>query len=99
MTNAEILSHIDHTVLKPDTKWEQVAQICEEALKYHTASVCIPSYFVAKARKAYPALNICTVIGFPIGYTPAAAKAAETVEAVKNGADEIDMVDCKKVTR
>ena len=92
MTNAEILSHIDHTVLKPDTKWEQVAQICEEALKYHTASVCIPSYFVAKARKAYPALNICTVIGFPIGYTPAAAKAAETVEAVKNGADEIDMV-------
>ena len=92
MTNAEILSHIDHTVLKPDTKWEQVAQICEEALKYHTASVCIPSYFVAKARKAYPALNICTVIGFPIGYTPAAAKAAETAEAVKNGADEIDMV-------
>ena len=92
MTNAEILSHIDHTVLKPDTKWEQVAQICEEALKYHTASVCIPSYFVAKARQAYPALNICTVIGFPIGYTPAAAKAAETAEAVKNGADEIDMV-------
>ncbi|MBR5372049.1 MAG: deoxyribose-phosphate aldolase [Oscillospiraceae bacterium] len=92
MTNSEILAHIDHTVLKPDTKWEQVAQICEEALRYHTASVCIPSYFVAKARKTYPALNICTVIGFPIGYTPAEAKAAETRIAAENGADEIDMV-------
>ena len=92
MTNQEILAHIDHTVLKPDTVWAQVQQICGEAMQYHTASVCIPSYFVAKARKAYPALNICTVIGFPIGYTPAAAKAAETAEAVKNGADEIDMV-------
>ena len=92
MTNSEILAHIDHTVLKPDTKWEQVAQICEEALRYHTASVCIPSYFVAKARKSYPALNICTVIGFPIGYTPAEAKAAETRIAAENGADEIDMV-------
>jgi len=92
MTNSEILAHIDHTVLKPDTVWAQVAQICEEALQYHTASVCIPSYFVAKARKTYPALNICTVIGFPIGYTPAAAKAAETKIAAENGADEIDMV-------
>ena len=92
MTNSEILAHIDHTVLKPDTKWEQVAQICEEALRYHTASVCIPSYFVAKARKSYPALNIRTVIGFPIGYTPAEAKAAETRIAAENGADEIDMV-------
>jgi deoxyribose-phosphate aldolase len=92
MTNEAILAHIDHTVLKPDTTWAQVSQICEEALRYHTASVCIPSYFVAKAREAYPALKICTVIGFPIGYTPAAAKAAETAAAVENGADEIDMV-------
>lgn len=92
MTNAEILAHIDHTVLKPDTKWENIAQICEEALKFHTASVCIPSYYVARARKEYPNLNICTVIGFPLGYVPAAVKAAETAEAVQSGADEIDMV-------
>ena len=68
MTNAEILSHIDHTVLKQDAKWEDVAQICEEALRYHTASVCIPSYYVKRAKSQFPALNVCTVIGFPLGY-------------------------------
>lgn len=92
MTNAEILAHIDHTVLKQDAKWEDIAQICEEALTYHTASVCIPSYYVARARETYPELNICTVIGFPNGYVPAEIKAAETTLAVQNGADEIDMV-------
>ena len=92
MTNAEILSHIDHTILKPDAKWEDVAQICEEALTYHTASVCIPSFWVRKAKETYPALNVCTVIGFPLGYQPASVKQFEAAEAVADGADEIDMV-------
>ncbi|MBQ6042321.1 MAG: deoxyribose-phosphate aldolase [Oscillospiraceae bacterium] len=92
MTNAEILSHIDHTVLKQDAKWEDIAQICEEALRYGTASVCIPSYYVRRAKTAYPALNVCTVIGFPLGYQPGNVKAFEAAEAVSDGADEIDMV-------
>ncbi|MCQ2406947.1 MAG: deoxyribose-phosphate aldolase [Oscillospiraceae bacterium] len=92
MTNAEILSHIDHTVLKATAKWEDIAQICEEALQYHTASVCIPSYWVKQAHETYPALNICTVVGFPLGYSTAAAKAAEAEEAIRLGASEIDMV-------
>ena len=92
MTNAEILSHIDHTILKPDAKWNDIAQICEEALTYHTASVCIPSYWVSRAKAAYPALNVCTVIGFPLGYQPASVKQFEAAEAVSDGADEIDMV-------
>lgn len=92
MTNQEILSHIDHTILKADTKWEDIARICEEAQTYHTASVCIPPYYVERAKKAYPALNVCTVIGFPLGYQPADIKAAETAKAVSDGADEIDMV-------
>lgn len=92
MTNAEILSHIDHTVLKQDAKWKDIAQICEEALRYGTASVCIPSYYVRRAKTAYPALNVCTVIGFPLGYQPGAVKAFEAAEAVSDGADEIDMV-------
>ncbi|MCR4761705.1 MAG: deoxyribose-phosphate aldolase [Oscillospiraceae bacterium] len=92
MTNAEILSYIDHTVLKQDAKWEDIAQICEEALRYGTASVCIPSYYVRRAKTAYPALNVCTVIGFPLGYQPGNVKAFEAAEAVSDGADEIDMV-------
>ena len=92
MTNAEILSHIDHTVLKPDAKWESVAQICTEAMQYHTASVCIPPCWVKTAREAFPQLNICTVIGFPLGYQTASVKAAETKQAIEDGADEIDMV-------
>ena len=77
MTNAEILSHIDHTVLKADAKWENIAQICEEALRYHTASVCIPPWYVGRAKKTYPRLNVCTVVGFPLGYEESAAKAQE----------------------
>ncbi len=92
MTNAEILSHIDHTLLKPDAKWNDIARICEEALRYHTASVCIPSAWVQEAHLTYPDLNICTVIGFPLGYQPKAVKAYETLEARTCGAGEIDMV-------
>ena len=92
MTNAEILSHIDHTVLKADAKWEDIAQICEEALRYHTASVCIPPWYVAKAKQTYPKLNVCTVVGFPLGYEESAAKAQEAGLALAAGAREIDMV-------
>ncbi len=92
MTNAEILSHIDHTILKADAKWEDVAQICEEALQYHTASVCIPPWYVARAKQTYPELNICTVVGFPLGYEESAAKAQEAALALAAGAREIDMV-------
>ncbi|MBQ8920910.1 MAG: deoxyribose-phosphate aldolase [Oscillospiraceae bacterium] len=92
MTNAEILSHIDHTILKPDAKWEDIAAICAEALQYHTASACIPPYWVAAAHKAFPALNICTVIGFPLGYQHFSVKAAETALAFAQGAREIDTV-------
>ena len=92
MTTAEILSHIDHTVLKADAKWEDIAQICEEALQYHTASVCIPAWYVARAKENYPELNVCTVVGFPLGYTETAAKAKETELALAAGAAEIDMV-------
>lgn len=92
MTNQEILSHIDHTILKPDAKWENVAQICEEGMQYHTASVCIPSCYVQRAKERFPELNVCTVIGFPLGYQPAAVKVFEAEQTVRDGADEIDMV-------
>lgn len=92
MTNAWILNHIDHTSLKPDAKWKDIAQLCEEALQYHTASVCIPSYYVKRAKTEFPALNICTVIGFPLGYQPAAVKVFEAQQAAADGATEIDMV-------
>ena len=92
MTNAEILSHIDHTVLKADAKWEDIARICEEALRYHTASVCIPPWYVARAKQTYPELNVCTVVGFPLGYEESAAKAQEAGLALAAGAREIDMV-------
>ncbi len=92
MTNQEILSHIDHTLLKADAAAEQIARLCEEAVIYRTASVCIPASYVRFARGKFPELNICTVIGFPLGYSTAAAKCFEAEDAVKNGADEIDMV-------
>ena len=92
MTNQEILSHIDHTLLKADAAAEQIARLCEEAVIYRTASVCIPASYVRFARGKFPELNICTVIGFPLGYSTATAKCFEAEDAVKNGADEIDMV-------
>lgn len=92
MTNVEILSHIDHTVLKADAKWDDIARICEEALQYHTASVCIPQWYVTQAKKTYPELNVCTVVGFPLGYMESDAKAKEAELALAAGAAEIDMV-------
>lgn len=92
LTNQEILSHIDHTCLKADAKWENIAKLCREAETYGTASVCIPQYYVKRVKSEYPTLNVCTVIGFPLGYTSTEAKVFETQQSLKDGADEIDMV-------
>ena len=89
----ELLAKVDHTLLAPDATWEQIQTICDDGLRFGTASVCIPASFVQQA-KAYVGdrLMICTVIGFPTGYSTTAVKVFETADAVKNGADEIDMV-------
>lgn len=88
-----ILSKVDHTLLKQESTWEQIRAICDDGMKYNTASVCVPPAFV-KAAKEYVGdkLAICTVIGFPNGYNTTAVKCFETEDAVQNGADEIDMV-------
>lgn len=89
----KILSKVDHTLLKQESTWELIREICDDGIKYGTASVCIPPSFV-KAAKEYAGekLKICTVIGFPNGYNTTAVKCFETEDAVQNGADEIDMV-------
>lgn len=92
MENKEILSHIDHTQLKAFATWEDIQRLCEEAVRFGTASVCIPPSYIGRVHKAYPGLNICTVIGFPLGYSVTAAKVTEAEEAIKDGASEIDMV-------
>lgn len=89
----EILSRCDHTLLKQDATFEQVKELCDDALKFHTASVCISPCFVKRAKEYLgDRMKVCTVIGFPNGTHTTAAKVFETEDAVKNGADEIDMV-------
>lgn len=84
---------VDHTLLKQESTWEQIKDICDDGMKYETASVCIPPAFVKQAKEYVgDKLQICTVIGFPNGYNTTAVKCFETEDAVKNGADEIDMV-------
>ncbi|MBR6645106.1 MAG: deoxyribose-phosphate aldolase [Clostridia bacterium] len=88
-----ILSKCDHTLLAQTSTWEQIKKICDDGMKYATASVCIPPSFVKRAKEYVgDKLAICTVIGFPNGYCTTAVKVFETADAVKNGADEIDMV-------
>ncbi len=92
MSNEELFKYIDHTALKAYTTEEQIDNLCREALKYGMAGVCIPSSYVRHARESFPNLMICTVVGFPLGNANTAAKTAETAQAVRDGADEIDMV-------
>lgn len=93
METKEMLQYIDHTLLKPVCTWDEIETLCKEALSYHTASVCIPPSYVKRAREAFgPELPICTVIGFPLGYNPAEAKVREARTALRDGADELDMV-------
>lgn len=90
-----ILSKVDHTLLSQTATWEEIKKICDEGISYHTASVCIPPYYVkAAAEYVKGRVPICTVIGFPNGYQTTAVKCAEAKDAVENGADEIDMVIC-----
>lgn len=93
MNKQEILSKVDHTLLKQTATWEQIKVICDEGAENQTASVCIPPCFVKQAKEYVQGkVAICTVIGFPNGNMTTAAKVFETEDAVKNGADEIDMV-------
>lgn len=93
MNISEILKRVDHTLLSQTATFDQIQNLCDDAIKYGTASVCIPASFVKIAKK-YTNGNvpICTVIGFPNGYSTTEAKVFETKDAIKNGADEIDMV-------
>jgi len=93
MTDEEILRRVDHTLLRADALWKDIQILCDEGIRYKTASVCIPPAFVKPAHDASGGnLVICTVIGFPLGYTFDTAKAHETSRALKEGAGEIDMV-------
>lgn len=93
MRIGEILRHVDHTLLSQTATWEEIRKLCDEAIEYQTASVCIPPSYVQRAKEYVGSrMAVCTVIGFPNGYHTTAVKAAETADAVKNGADEVDMV-------
>lgn len=109
MTNQEILNHVDHTLLSATATWEVIQQLCEEAIRLQTASVCIPPSYIKRVHDSYGGqLTICTVIGFPLGYNTAPAKVWEAQQAILDGADELDMVvnlgdvkngDYEKVTK
>ena len=92
MENKEILQHIDHTLLKPTATWQEIQQLCQEALDHGCATVCNPPCFVLKVKEQFPQLKVCTVVGFPLGYQTQAVKSAEAWDARQNGADEIDLV-------
>lgn len=93
MKQEDILSKVDHTLLTQTATWAEIKQICDDAMKYHTASVCIPASYVKQAKEYVKGqMAVCTVIGFPNGYSTTAVKVFETEDAIANGADEIDMV-------
>lgn len=93
MTQKDILAKVDHTLLAQTATWEEIRQICNDGMHYETASVCIPPSYVEQAKNyVWDRLKICTVIGFPNGYNTTAVKEFETKDALKKGADEIDMV-------
>lgn len=93
MEEREILGKVDHTLLSQTATWEEIRELCDDAIKYETASVCIPPSFVRQAKEYVgEKMKICTVIGFPNGYNTTIVKKFETENAIENGADEIDMV-------
>lgn len=93
MDNKEIFSHIDHTQLKAFATWKDIQKLCDEAVEYQTASVCVPPTYIKRIHDNYQdKVNICTVIGFPLGYSVCEAKVEETKQALADGANEIDMV-------
>ena len=109
MDKKEILKHIDHTLLKAVATWEDIKVLCDEAIEYETASVCVPACYISRIHETYgDKINICTVVGFPLGYSVTEAKVLETRKAIEDGANEIDMVinisdvkngDLEKVTK
>ena len=109
MDKKEILKHIDHTLLKAVATWEDIKVLCDEAIEYGTASVCVPACYISRIHETYgDKINICTVVGFPLGYSVTEAKVLETRKAIEDGANEIDMVinisdvkngDLEKVTK
>lgn len=93
MNEINVLSYVDHTQLKAFAVWSDIQKLCEEAMEYQTASVCIPPCYVKRVKEAFgDKINICTVIGFPLGYSVTAAKAEEIRRALEDGANEFDMV-------
>jgi len=94
MDDAYILSHVDHTLLTATASWGDMENLCNEAVKYKTASVSIPPYYVKRVRAAFPSLNVGTVAGFPYGYDSIAVKAVGVQTAIEEGINEIDMVIC-----
>jgi deoxyribose-phosphate aldolase len=93
MTREEMLGHVDHTQLKAFATWEDIVKLCDEAVEFHTASVCVPPAYIKRIHDTYgESVNICTVVGFPLGYSVTQAKAAEVEQALKDGCNEIDMV-------
>ena len=93
LTREDIFKTVDHTLLAQTATWEEIKEICDDAIKYQTASVCIPASYVKRAKDYVDGkMAICTVIGFPNGYSTTAVKEYETKDAILNGADEIDMV-------
>ena len=93
MTREEILSHVDHTLLKPEATWPQIQTICDEAIANHTASVCINTCYVKQAVEYMAGrIPVCCVVGFPLGAMDTASKAFEARTAIENGAAEVDMV-------
>ena len=93
MTQQEILSHVDHTQLKAFATWEDIKKLCDEAIEYGTASVCVPPCYIKRIHDTYgDKINICTVVGFPLGYSVTKAKVAEVEQALEDGVSEVDMV-------
>lgn len=93
MEDKDILGYIDHTLLKAYSSWDEVEKLCDEAVRYGTASVCIPQSFIKRVHDKYgDKLTICTVIGFPLGYNSTHSKVVEALDAIEAGAEEIDTV-------
>jgi deoxyribose-phosphate aldolase len=93
MTAKEMLRVVDHTLLKPFAKWEDIEILCDEAMEYQTASVCIPPSYIKRIHQKYgDKVNICTVVGFPLGYAVTESKVAEVRKALEDGVNEVDMV-------
>lgn len=93
MKAKDILSHVDHTLLKQTATWQDIVRVCDEAVAYHTATIMVPSCYVRRIHEKYGAkLKVATVVGFPNGNANTAAKLAETAQALADGAEEIDMV-------